>query len=98
MLAENPQRLVTSSNSQNKSKCLSYVLDGDILRKGLNVDLDLSPEGRKENIRRAFEVANILADANIITICAFISPYQKIRKEIKNKAKVTFYEVFSLIW
>ncbi len=54
----------------------AYVLDGDNIRHGLNADLDFSPEGRKENIRRIAQVAALFADAGIITITAFISPYR----------------------
>lgn len=56
-----------------------YVLDGDILRHGLNQDLGFSPEARKENIRRAAQVAALLADAGLICIGAFISPYRSDR-------------------
>jgi len=55
---------------------LAYVLDGDNIRHGLNADLDFSPAGRGENIRRVSEVAALLADAGIIAITAFISPYR----------------------
>jgi len=55
---------------------LSYVLDGDNIRHGLNKDLGFSPEDRKENIRRISEVANLFADAGLITMTAFISPYR----------------------
>ena len=58
---------------------ISYVLDGDNVRHGLNKDLGFSPEHRNENIRRISEVANLFADAGIITITAFISPYRKFR-------------------
>lgn len=58
---------------------ISYVLDGDNVRHGLNKDLRFSPEDRNENIRRISEVANLFADAGIITITAFISPYRKYR-------------------
>jgi adenylyl-sulfate kinase len=56
-----------------------YVLDGDVLRGGLNQDLGFSPEARKENIRRAAHVAALLADAGLICIAAFISPYRSDR-------------------
>jgi adenylylsulfate kinase len=55
---------------------LSYILDGDNIRHGLNKNLGFSPKDRKENIRRISEVANLFADAGIITITAFISPYR----------------------
>lgn len=57
----------------------SYILDGDNVRHGLNKDLGFSPEDRTENIRRISEVANLFADAGVITITAFISPYIKDR-------------------
>lgn len=63
---------------QNMGK-LTYVLDGDNIRHGLNKDLGFSPEDRDENIRRISEVACLFADAGVITITAFISPYRKLR-------------------
>ena len=58
---------------------LSYILDGDNVRHGLNKDLGFSPEDRSENIRRISEVAALFADAGVITITAFISPYAEDR-------------------
>jgi adenylyl-sulfate kinase len=58
----------------------TYVLDGDNLRHGLCSDLGFSAENRKENIRRAGEVAKLFADAGIICIAAFISPYRSDRE------------------
>lgn len=58
---------------------LTYILDGDNIRHGLNKNLGFSPEDRNENIRRISEVAKLFADAGIITITAFISPYKKYR-------------------
>ncbi len=58
-------------------KRLAYVLDGDNVRHGLNADLRFSPEDRDENIRRVREVAALFADAGVITIAAFISPYRE---------------------
>lgn len=63
----------------HKMKKFSYVLDGDNVRHGLNKDLGFSPEDREENIRRISEVANLFADAGVIAITAFISPYRKDR-------------------
>ena len=51
------------------------VLDGDNLRHHLNCDLDFSAQSRRENIRRAAEVARLMNDAGLIVITAFISPY-----------------------
>jgi len=63
----------------HKHQKFSYVLDGDNVRHGLNKDLGFSPEDRNENIRRISEVAHLFADAGVITLTAFISPYQKLR-------------------
>lgn len=57
-----------------------YLLDGDNIRHGLNKDLGFSAEGRKENIRRIAEVAQLFNDAGLITITAFISPYREDRQ------------------
>ena len=75
---------------------LSYVLDGDNIRHGLNKDLGFSPEDRKENIRRISEVANLFADAGFITITAFISPYAIDRnycRELVGKGR--FLEIYT---
>jgi adenylylsulfate kinase len=58
---------------------ITYVLDGDNIRQGLNKNLGFSPEDRNENIRRISEVANLFSDAGVIAITAFISPYRKFR-------------------
>ncbi|KAF3439059.1 hypothetical protein FNV43_RR17334 [Rhamnella rubrinervis] len=59
---------------------LSYVLDGDNVRHGLNSDLSFKAEDRVENIRRIGEVAKLFADAGIICIASLISPYRKDRE------------------
>ncbi len=58
---------------------LTYVLDGDNIRHGLNKNLGFSPEDRAENIRRISEVGHLFADSGVITTTAFISPYRKDR-------------------
>ena len=62
---------------------LTYVLDGDNIRHGLNKNLGFSPEDREENIRRIGEVAKLFADAGIITMTAFISPYRADRDKAR---------------
>lgn len=72
-----------------------YVLDGDKMRQGLCSDLSYSPESRKENIRRAGEVAKLFADAGIICITAFISPYRSDRDMVRAMMPAGgFVEVF----
>ncbi len=73
----------------------TYALDGDNIRKGINNDLTFSPEGRKENIRRIAEVANLMVDAGLIVLAAFVSPYKKDRESIKDIVrKDNFVEIF----
>lgn len=71
-----------------------YVLDGDNVRSGLNANLGFSPEDRAENIRRVGEVAALLADAGMIVISAFISPYRADRARAREAAGDGFHEVF----
>jgi adenylylsulfate kinase len=62
---------------------LPYVLDGDNVRHGLNSDLGFSHADREENIRRISELSKLFADAGIITIAAFISPYRAGRQRAR---------------
>ncbi len=74
---------------------LSFVLDGDNIRHGLNKNLGFSPEDREENIRRIGEVAKLFADAGLITMTAFISPYRKDRDRNRHLLKEgEFIEIF----
>ncbi|MBN2810103.1 MAG: adenylyl-sulfate kinase [Deltaproteobacteria bacterium] len=67
----------------HRRKVRSYVLDGDNLRHGLNRDLGFSATDRKENIRRVGETAKLMADAGLIVITAFISPYRSDRDAVR---------------
>lgn len=72
-----------------------YVLDGDNVRRGLNSDLGFAPEDRVENIRRVGEAAALFADAGIIVITAFISPYRGDRTKAREAASEDgFHEVY----
>lgn len=74
---------------------LSYVLDGDNIRHGLNKNLGFSPEDREENIRRIGEVASLFAKAGLITMTAFISPYRKDRDKARQlNEDGEFIEIF----
>ena len=73
----------------------TYVLDGDNVRHGLNKNLGFSPEDRAENIRRIGEVAKLFADAGILVMTAFISPYRSDRDMVRNSfPEGDFVEVF----
>jgi adenylylsulfate kinase len=74
---------------------LVYVLDGDNFRHGLASDLGFSPADRQENIRRAGQVAALLADAGVIAVTAFISPYRRDRLRARQAVPAgRFVEVF----
>ena len=74
---------------------LSYVLDGDNIRHGLNKDLGFSTDDRKENIRRIAEVSSLFIDAGILTIVSFISPFIRDRETAKEIiSKDRFIEVY----
>lgn len=73
----------------------TYILDGDNVRHGLNQDLGFSDEDRVENIRRVAEVAKLMADAGLIVIVSFISPFRDDRALARNlMAEGEFVEVF----
>lgn len=73
----------------------AYVLDGDNIRHGLCSDLAFSPQDRKENIRRVGEVAKLFADAGMICITAFISPYRADREMVRQMmSEGQFVEIF----
>lgn len=61
----------------------AVVLDGDELRRGLCADLGLSDADRHENIRRAGEVARLMADTGLVVICAFVSPFAADRAKVR---------------
>jgi len=73
----------------------TYLLDGDNLRGGLNSDLDFSVEDREENIRRVAHISQLMLDAGLIVITAFISPFKKNRDYVRSLVnKDEFIEVF----
>ncbi len=81
----------------NERGVLAYRLDGDNVRHGLNANLGFSAADREENIRRVGEVAKLFADAGVVTISSFISPYQRDRDQVRKiheDAEIKFLEVF----
>ena len=67
----------------HKNSIHTYTLDGDNIRKGLNSDLSFSPEDRSENIRRIAETAQLMIDAGLVVLAAFVSPYRNDRDYIR---------------
>jgi len=73
----------------------TYLLDGDVLRTGLNKDLDFSSAGRSENIRRSAEVAHLFFDAGLIVLTTFISPFRSDREFARSLLPSgSFIEIF----
>lgn len=64
---------------------LTYVLDGDNVRHGINSNLGFGPEDRKENLRRIAEISKLFVDAGILTLAAFISPCKEDREYIRKR-------------
>ncbi|MGD0282334.1 MAG: adenylyl-sulfate kinase [Dissulfurispiraceae bacterium] len=73
----------------------TYVLDGDNVRHGLNANLGFSAEDRKENIRRIGEVSRLMADAGLVVLACFISPYREDRDAVRKLFDGdNFFEVY----
>ena len=73
----------------------TYLLDGDNVRHGLNADLGFTPADRVENVRRVAEVARLMADAGLVVLVAFISPFRSERRFARSLvAAGEFCEVF----
>ena len=88
---------VALENALHQLGKLSYRLDGDNVRHGINKNLGFSEEDRKENIRRIGEVAKLFGDAGVISLSSFISPYRADRDEVRalhEQASLSFVEVF----
>jgi adenylyl-sulfate kinase len=74
---------------------LTYLLDGDNIRQGLNKDLAFDAAGRAENIRRLSEVAALMVDAGLVVLTAFISPFRADREMARRTVGAErFIEVF----
>ncbi len=88
--AELERRLVTAGRP-------AYLLDGDNLRHGLNADLGFGPADRAENVRRVGEVAQMFADAGLVSVVSLVSPYRVDRDRVRaahERSGLRFVEVF----
>ncbi|MBM3542120.1 MAG: adenylyl-sulfate kinase, partial [Alphaproteobacteria bacterium] len=75
--------------------CMTYLLDGDNVRHGLNRDLGFTQEDRVENIRRVAEVSKLMVDAGLIVLTAFISPFRSERRMVRGLLEADeFVEIF----
>lgn len=76
---------------------LTYRLDGDNIRLGINKNLGFSAEDRTENIRRIGEISKLFVDVGVITLSSFVSPYRADRdlvRELHEQAGMEFIEVY----
>ena len=88
---------VALENALHKSGRLSYRLDGDNVRLGINKNLGFSADDRTENIRRIGEIAKLFVDTGVITLSSFVSPYRADRDIVRDlhvEAGMDFIEVF----
>ncbi len=86
---------IALENELHKNGLLTQILDGDIIREGINKELGFSDDDRKENIRRIAEVTKLFVNCGIITICCFVSPTEEIRNLAKTIiGEKDFVEVF----
>jgi bifunctional enzyme CysN/CysC len=75
--------------------CHTYLLDGDNVRHGLNKDLGFTDADRVENIRRVADVSRLMADAGLIVLVSFISPFRAERRMARDlMPEGEFLEVF----
>ena len=78
-----------------RRRLLCRILDGDNIRSGINSNLGFSPDDRVENIRRIAEVGKLFVDTGIITLAAFISPTNELRRmAARIIGEQDFYEVY----
>jgi adenylylsulfate kinase len=78
-----------------KLNCRTFVLDGDNIRHGLSFNLGFGDEDRHENIRRISEVSKLMIEAGVITLTAFISPFESDRAYARNLiSENSFFEIY----
>jgi len=86
---------IALENALFERGALVTILDGDVVRSGLNQDLGFTDEDRTENIRRIGEVAKLLASQAMVVIVAFISPFREDRNRVRKLMEAgRFIEVF----
>jgi adenylyl-sulfate kinase len=72
----------------------AMVLDGDTMRETISKDLGFTPEDRLENVRRVAEMAQMLAQNNVVTICSLITPMSAHQQMVRDTIKATYFEIF----
>ena len=84
------------AESLKKENFRVELLDGDWVRKTINPDAGFTREERKRHLLRVAWIARLLARNGVIVLCSFVSPYEDVRKEIKDiiKKEVPFIEVY----
>lgn len=74
--------------------CRTYVFDGDNIRHGLCGDLGFSAEDRHENVRRVVETTKLFADAGVIALAAFITPFERDRRMARERLGDDYSEIY----
>lgn len=72
----------------------TYTLDGDNIRRGLNIGLSFTDEDRSENLRRIGEVAKLMCDTGLVLLATFITPLERQRRSLREALGEMFIEVF----
>jgi adenylylsulfate kinase len=88
---------VALENTLHQHGKLSYRLDGDNIRLGINKNLGFSAEDRTENIRRIGEISKLFVDSAVFALSSFISPYREDRnkvRELHDESGYNFIEVY----
>ena len=87
----------TLEHALNARGKMTALLDGDNVRHGLNSNLTFTAEDRTENIRRIGEVSKLFADAGVLTLVSFISPYRADRDAVRKRCEGDFVECYMKI-
>ena len=85
------EQLIAELSSQNKK---SILLDGDLLRQGLNNNLGFSTEDRRENVRRTAEITKLFLNEGYWVVVAMITPLEIMRAQNRNILNVAYTEIF----
>jgi adenylylsulfate kinase len=78
----------------NENGFFTIAMDGDLVRSGVNMDLNFTKADRSENVRRVVEISKMLVEKNVIVICSFITPLEEQRTANRAMLGERYFEVF----